>query len=231
MGLKSDLEAKVKEVFGSKWDTRDGNVIPDDTSISLGNEGIELDATVLYADLSGSTKMVDNKSKKFSAEIYKTFLHCAAKIIGSEGGQITAYDGDRVMAVFIGDYKNSSAVETALKINWAVLHIINPGIVRQYGANAYTVKQVVGIDTSKLMVAKTGVRGANDLVWVGRSANYAAKLCSLEKYSTYVSESVYKVLSNKAKFSDGVNMWTQLSWTTMNNMTIYGTTYSWRLPD
>lgn len=231
MGLKSDLEAKVNEVFGSKWDTRDGNVIPEDTSISLGNEGIELDATVLYADLSGSTKMVDHKSKEFAAEIYKTFLHCAAKIISFEGGEITAYDGDRVMAVFIGDRKNSSAVETALKINWAVINIINPGIVRQYGPNAYTVKQVVGIDTSKLMVAKTGVRGANDLVWVGRSANYAAKLCGMENYSTYISESVYNVLSKEAKLANGVNMWTQLSWTTMNNMVIYGTTYSWGLPD
>jgi class 3 adenylate cyclase len=120
MGLKSDLETKVKEVFSSRWEKRDGTVIPDDTSVALGNDGIELDATVLYADLSGSTNLVDNKSMGFAAEIYKTFLHCAAKIISSESGEITAYDGDRVMAVFIGSYKNSSAVKTALKINWAV---------------------------------------------------------------------------------------------------------------
>jgi len=231
MGLKSDLETKVKEVFSSKWEKRDGTVIPDDNSLALGNDGIELDATVLYADLSGSTNLVDKKRKEFAAEIYKTFLHCAAKIINSESGEITAYDGDRVMAVFIGERKSSSAVETALKINWAVGNIINPAIVDQYGANTYTVKQVVGIDSSKLMVAKTGIRGANDLVWVGRSANYAAKLCSLDNYSTYITDSVYNVLSDEARLARGVNMWTQLSWTTMNSMTIYGTSYQWSLPD
>src|ERR1700722_14447454 len=105
MGLKSDLETKVKEVFSSNWEKRDGTVIPDDSSLSLGNKGVELDATVLYADLSGSTSLVDSQSQNFSAEIYKTFLHCAAKIIASESGVITAYDGDRVMSVFIGGYK------------------------------------------------------------------------------------------------------------------------------
>jgi class 3 adenylate cyclase len=52
---------------------------------------------------------------RFAAEIYKTFLHCAAKIIRSEDGVITAYDGDRIMAVFIGNAKNTSAVRAALK--------------------------------------------------------------------------------------------------------------------
>ncbi len=30
--------------------------------------------------------------------LYKAYLHCAAKIISNEGGEITAYDGDRIMA-------------------------------------------------------------------------------------------------------------------------------------
>jgi class 3 adenylate cyclase len=231
MGLKTDLEAKVREVFSSGWEKRDGTVIPDDSSLSLGNEGVELDATVLYADLSGSTILVDGQTKDFAAEIYKTFLHCAAKIIGSQDGEITAYDGDRVMAVFIGGYKNSSAVKAALKIQWAVGNIINPGIVKQYGANKYTVKQVVGIDTSKLMAAKTGVRGANDLVWVGRSANYAAKLCGLDNFPTYITDSVYKSLSDEAKISQGINMWNARTWTAMKNMTIYGSNYQWQVPD
>jgi class 3 adenylate cyclase len=71
--------------------------------VKLGNDAVKLSATVLYADLADSTKLVDGHTKQFSAEIYKTFLHCAAKIIRSEDGVITAYDGDRVMAVFIGD--------------------------------------------------------------------------------------------------------------------------------
>jgi hypothetical protein len=52
---------------------------------------VELDAAVLYADLAESTGMVQKYVPLFSAEIYKTFLYAAAKVIRFEGGTITAY--------------------------------------------------------------------------------------------------------------------------------------------
>jgi class 3 adenylate cyclase len=77
-----------------------------------------------------------------------------------------------------------------------------------YKTTAYQPKHVVGIDTSSLFVAKTGVRGANDLVWVGRAANHAAKLTALsDSYSTYISEDVYSKLNDTAKFHNGTDMW------------------------
>ncbi len=75
------------------------------------------------------------------------------------------------MAVFIGNAKNSSAARAALKINFARLHIIHPALKAQYPKTTYELKYVVGVDTSQLFVARTGIRGANDLVWVGRAAN------------------------------------------------------------
>jgi class 3 adenylate cyclase len=146
MALKEDLEKEVAAIFRSAWQERDGTVVPADESIKLGNDAVKLDATVLYADLADSTKLVDNHTGRFTAEMYKTFLHCAAKIIRNEGGSITAYDGDRIMAVFIGDHKNTSAVRTALKINYAVTHIISPAKRAQYASTPYELKHVVGID-------------------------------------------------------------------------------------
>lgn len=226
MGLSSDLQKFVKDIFANQWRTRDGTVVPDDTSVALSNDGVTITATVLYADLSDSTALVDNHSPKFAAEIYKSYLHCAAKILRSEKGTITAYDGDRVMAVFIGDYKNTSAVRAALRINWAVSHVINPAIKRQYGQDAYEVKQAVGIDTGKLLVAKTGIRNANDLVWVGTPANHAAKLCALDSYDTLITEEVYKKLNDSARFAANANMWKRMAWTEMGRA-IYGSNYTW----
>ena len=37
-------------------------------------------------DLSGSTNLVDTQTPHFAAEIYKTYLMCAAKIIKEQGG-------------------------------------------------------------------------------------------------------------------------------------------------
>jgi class 3 adenylate cyclase len=76
--------------------------------------------------------------------------------------------------------KNTRAARVSLKINHCVRNIINPAAKAQYSEADFVLQQTVGIDTSKLLVARTGVRGANDLVWVGRAANYAAK--SLQRY-------------------------------------------------
>ena len=230
MGLSADLEAQVKKIFKDKWTTRDGQKVPEAEDLKLANDAVRLDATVLYADLSGSTQLVDDCTDWFAAEVYKSYLHCSAKIIRSAGGSITSYDGDRIMGVFIGDAKNSSAARAGLKINYMVKHIINPTIKAKYPKTPYEARQTVGIDTSKVFVARTGIRGSNDLVWVGRAANYAAKLTSLSpSYPTRITEAVYNMLNDKSKYSKGTDMWTKVTWKAMNDITIYRSTYWWSL--
>jgi class 3 adenylate cyclase len=129
-----------------------------------------------YADLDGSTSLVDSCTWQFSAEVYKAYLRCAARIISNEGGAITAYDGDRLMAIFLGQTKNTQAVRAAMKIAYAVEQIINPALKAQYTNTNYTVAHSIGIDVSPIHAASIGVRGDNDLVWIGRAANHAAKL-------------------------------------------------------
>ena len=174
MSLGDDLNSEVRKILREQWTTRQGHVVPDPEDLGLGNDAVLLDGTVLYADLNGSTKLVETMKPEFAAEVYKCFLTCAARIIRAEGGEITGYDGDRIMAVYLGGSKNSDAARTALKINYSVEKIINPAIRDQYPHNSYALAHVVGIDTSNLFVARVGVRGDNDLVWVGRAANYAA---------------------------------------------------------
>jgi class 3 adenylate cyclase len=230
MAFVDDLRKSVKETFAAQWNTRDGSVVPEADDVGLGNEAVKLEGTVLYADLADSTMLVDNETASFAAEIYKNYLHCASKIIENEGGVITAFDGDRVMAVFIGDYKNTSAARCALKINYAVQKIINPAITAQYSMQTYRVRQVVGVDTSSMFVARTGVRGANDLVWVGRSANYAAKLSSINEpgFSSYISKRAYDKMNDDAKFSsnDGRLMWESRTW---KGITIYRSSWTWAM--
>jgi class 3 adenylate cyclase len=231
MSLKEELQTEVAQVFRAVWEERDGNVVPEANDIKLGNDAVKLEATVLYADLADSTDLVDKYSASFAAEIYKTFLHCAAKIIRSEQGTITAYDGDRIMAVYIGDSKNTSAARSALKIHWAVLNVINTAKAKQYPNSVYNLRHVIGIDTSNLFAARTGVRGANDLVWVGRSANYAAKLTTLPStFPTYITQEVFSQLHASTKIGgDGRQMWEAVSWNSFDNRTIYRSNWWWSL--
>jgi class 3 adenylate cyclase len=227
MALADDLTTEVKRIFKDSWQTTDGEVVPETDSIALGNEAKKLDATVLYADMAWSTKLVDNHPPEFAAEVYKSYLLCAARIIRSEGAEITAYDGDRVMAVFLGGSKNTTAARVALKINYARIYVVNPALKAQYPAKDYELHHAIGIDTSGLLVARTGIRGSNDLVWVGRAANYAAKLSSLPDDYTYITPDVYDKLNPSLKLSEGRSMWETQQWSDMNDSEIYRSSWWW----
>ena len=230
MALGDDLTSEVNKIFQEKWTTRVGRVVPEPDDLKLGNDAVKTDGTVLYADLDESTALVNSKTATFAAEIYKTYLVCAARIIRNEGGSITGYDGDRIMAVFIGEGRNSVAARAGLKINYAVLKIINPAIKSIYRNTTYEVKHQVGIDSSELFVARTGIRGANDLVWVGRAANYAAKLSARSGPATQITADVYNKLNEKTKIgSNGQNMWQPGSAREIGNSRIYTSTWHWRV--
>jgi len=235
VSFATDIEAEVKRIFLEKWEQSKAAIVPEPSDIALEKNEAKVidDGTVLYADLSGSTSMVQNHKPHFAAEVYRAYLYSAAQIIRYEGGVVTAYDGDRVMAVFMGKTPNTNAATSALKINYAVKKIINPAIQAQYGTIiAYSVKQVVGVDRGSLWVARTGVRGDNDLVWVGRAANYAAKLTEIANDdASFITGEVFDRLNDTAKYENGPTtpMWRERQWSQMNNMRIYSSNWTWVL--
>ncbi len=231
MGLKEELNSEIRVIYKEQWTTRDGNVVPTDASIKLSNDGVKLAGAVLYADIADSTKLVAGHTAVAAAEIYKAFLRSAARIILAEGGSVTAYDGDRVMAVFVGEGKETTAVRAALKINWAVKNIVVTERNAFYkNSGPLTLNHVVGVDTSELFVARTGVRGSNDLVWIGRAANHAAKLSALpHNYPTYITNDVWLAMDSTVTYSSGVSMWSPLNWTGFDNSRIHASTYWWSL--
>src|SRR5687768_8827800 len=102
MSLTDELSERVTTIFGERWEKRDGNKVPDTPDLKLSNDAVLLEGTVLYADLAQSTALVDAYKPHFAAEVYKAYLACASRIITAQDGVITAFDGDRVMGVFIG---------------------------------------------------------------------------------------------------------------------------------
>jgi class 3 adenylate cyclase len=230
MSFTEELAEVVDDIFKTQWKTRDGDAVPEAEDVRLGNDAVLLDGTVLYADLADSTKLVNNFPNWYAAEIYKSYLVCACKIIRNNGGEITAFDGDRVMAVYIGNSKNTAAVRSALQLAYVVQDVINPKLEANYQNTNYRVTQSVGIDTSKLFVAKTGIRGANDLVWVGRAANYAAKLATLREpgYSSFVTADVFESMHESVKFGGPHNqlMWESRVWAKIN-IGLYRSTWRW----
>ncbi|MEQ1947406.1 MAG: adenylate/guanylate cyclase domain-containing protein [Bryobacteraceae bacterium] len=214
--MEVELTTAIDSIVKTRWDLRAGLVIPETDDITLGNSGVTLEATVLYADLADSTELA-LFDQEIAAEVCKAYLVGTTRLIKAAGGEIRSFDGDRVMGVFIGKSKNTSAAKAALKINYFFTRVLEPAFLSFYGRlkdSPFRFAQSVGIDTGDVRAVRAGIRNSNDLVWVGRAPNIAAKLSSIREpdYSTYITEAVYDMLHDSAKLSDGQNMWERRSW-------------------
>jgi class 3 adenylate cyclase len=212
MALADDLESEVDGILGQTWDIRDGYVVPETESVALAGGAVKLNATMLYADLADSTKIAIY-DRRVAARLFKTFLTCCSRIIRYRDGYIRSFDGDRVMGVFVGDSKNTSAAKAALNINYAFLKIIKPKLEAKYEVfrnGTYKLGHCVGVDTSEVLVVRAGIVKNNDLVWVGSAPNVAAKLSSIrnDPYNSWITASVYDPMNREVKIhSDGRAMW------------------------
>jgi len=229
MSFEDDLTKEVRSIFRTKWEVTDGRVIPSTDDIGLGNKAKKIELAMLYADMAESTNLVDNYKPLYAAEIYKSFLYVCCKIIRRNGGELVSFDGDRIMGAFVGDGKNSAAAKTALNIKWAITKIVQAEHDEYYKGKGIKLNYCVGVDSCEHHVVRTGIRGSNDLLWVGRAANYAAKLTShnWSPYHSIITSRVYGTLNDQSKFDgNGKNMWVQ-EYSDAINETVYKSSYHW----
>jgi len=236
MSLSDDIESDVTTTISTKWSTRTGRKAPSTEDIALAGGAVEPDATYLYSDLADSSKMAKDLDRRVVAKIIKSFLSSTTKIVHKNGGTVISFDGDRILAVFYGDSKNSDAAKSALKINYAVTQIIRPKFESSYDSvkNAsFTIKHCTGVDTGTVLIVRAGARGANDLVSIGRGPNLAAKLSDLREtsHTSYVTAAVYNSLNDTAKYGgeNNTNMWEACTWTFLGQkLNTYRSTWHWK---
>ncbi|WP_296075136.1 adenylate/guanylate cyclase domain-containing protein [uncultured Agrobacterium sp.] len=229
MTIAEDIRANASSAFVQKWTIRDGTTVPEPAALRLSNDAIHFNrATVLYADLDGSTDLVETRHWMFAGEIYKAFLYATSRLIRRHGGSIVSYDGDRAMGIFISANQTNDAVSCALEINYAIKHIVQAEIAKGWKTD-FKIRHVVGIDTSEIYAARTGVRGDNDIVWIGNAANLAAKLTALSaEQPTWITKRVYDRLVDGQKLGPNhESIWKRWNWSQHNNDEVYSTTY-WR---
>lgn len=235
MALSSDLENEVRAIISTAWDRRDGRKIPQTEEVALAGGAVEIDATFLYADLADSSKMAKELDRRIAAKIIKSFLYCASKLIIACGGKIVSFDGDRVMGVFYGESKNTSAAKCALQIKWAVNNI-RERFEQSYESvrNAsFQIRHGVGVDTGTVLAVRGGVRGTNDLIWIGRAPNLAAKMSDLREhpYSSFITAAVFNVLNDEAKYggTEKELMWERHTWDFLGErLHVYRSHWSWK---
>ncbi|SDY97230.1 hypothetical protein SAMN05661080_05171, partial [Modestobacter sp. DSM 44400] len=126
MTFKDDVIKGVDDVLAAEWVTVNATVVPETDDVALRNGAKLLDATYLYADMADSTGLAQGFKNWAAAKVIRTYLNAASRILNRAGGEIRSFDGDRILAIFIGGRKNTNAVNAAMQLSWVVEDVINP---------------------------------------------------------------------------------------------------------
>jgi adenylate cyclase len=205
MALLDDLKSKIDAYVKEPYVIDETIVVPDtDTpNLTFGNKGLTCVFAFLFVDIRKSSQLHETYGYTKAAKVYQSFHDINVRVIEENSGSIRAFDGDRIMGVFVGEMKNSNAVKAAMQIQWAIRNILNPKLGTQITCGG-------GIDYGKILVTKIGKgrdKNNNDLVWIGKADNYASHLANEANNTIIISTNSYKVLSQDRKTSNDKDMW------------------------
>ena len=222
MALRTDISNKVNSYFDEPYKVETTTIVPDTdySKLTFGNKGLTSELAFLYVDIRKSSELHNTYGYADAARIYQSFHEICVRIINHNNGKIRSFDGDRVMGVFSGKSKCTSAVKSAMNIRYCVDEFLSKKLKTPIEIGC-------GIDFGKILIIKVGKgRDENnkDLVWVGQASNYAAHLSGYGNNSIIISRRTYDRMHCSVKWKDEhskeVNMWRSKNLTIKNNKQI-----------
>jgi adenylate cyclase len=182
MTLRTEIDGAISTYLSGNYDTWEPRSVPEPEDIKAGNHAAKLTATTLFIDVRQSSDITNAFRLQTAAKMMKAYFAGAVKIVNYKSGKVRSFNGDGMLAIFVGDRRSNNAVEAALTIEGFVIEQLRPRIDRYFKANsaAGTLGFAIGcgLDDGDIFAVKVGIRGTNDIAWVGRGTNAAAKLAS-----------------------------------------------------
>ena len=193
MATNQEILNKIEECLTESYTRSDTTVIPKKGDLTFGNTVKRIPhAKVFYIDMRKSRKILSDSSSFWSVKIHKAFLGAVTHCIEKREGHLRSFNGDGLLAFFIGENAASRAVRAALDIKGFVLEINK--ILKDYEINP--IDCGIGIAQGTIDVAKSGKSGDDqtkqDLIWIGPPLYLAVELSELGKSpeSIWISHNV-----------------------------------------
>jgi adenylate cyclase len=138
---------------------------------------VELDATILFADLRGYTSLSQSQSSGAIAKLLDAFYDVCGEAIWEYDGIINKTMGDAVLAIFNFPIKHEDhaarAVAAARKIQ-ELWRERRDELSHAFGAEAATIGVGIGLDTGRVNFGEFG-RTHHDLTAIGTVVNVASR--------------------------------------------------------
>lgn len=227
MALDDDIAADVVTIFQESFTVSEGWAIPRLNDISFDNQGKKIRLVALFVDIRKSTAIVEALGLQRAARMYKAYLRGVTKIVNARGGQILSFNGDGIVAGFVGAKAANAAVLSGLNINWFNSNVLKPKVHTALDAVKAPTELMfdhgIGVDVGDVLIIKGGMRGNDnsDLVWAGNAVNYAVKVGSNagHPYNLYISEEVMKDVQFSLKLvEEGTFIWDTWHWKDKNRL-------------
>lgn len=135
--------------------------------------GAEIEISVLFADIRGSTGIAERTSAGEFRQLVQHFYHRAAKAIDDNGGVIDKFLGDGIMVLFIPVVTGDTHARHAIEAGEAVLAAVSDPMLVKGG-----VRVGVGVHTGEAFVGTIGTADKLDFSALGDTVNVAARLGS-----------------------------------------------------
>jgi len=245
MALKDEIKSKVKTILDEKFNVTDITYVPkiDDPKLTFGNTGLKFTGSVLFIDMRGSTKVLNDHNRTTVGKLHMAFFHTIVKIANNLDGNVRSFNGDSALIFFHGNLKET--ISTAVKCAMQIKYMIDNSEV---GINELLKKYTklnfgIGVDHGNILCTKVGVGGEHnrDIFWIGNAVNKSTVLGDNSKSPSHLSISryVYINLLDWAKYStkknyfgqdEKIDMWTRGTYSYNDKLEYYYyTTYHWKV--
>jgi class 3 adenylate cyclase len=236
----ADVTEGVDSYLAGSYEVTNPRDVPDPEDVPLGKKAMEFEATALFIDVRQSTDITDSFRRQTAAKMMKAYFSGAVRIINDNGGKVRSFNGDGMLAFFTGGTRTSPAVKSAMQIDWFVSELLQPKFRKYFENNLSALGKALnfeigcGIDDGEIYAVKVGIKGTNDVAWVARATNTAAKLSSVGSgtKNIYITGIAYDRLHDWAKIgSDGANMWSDMTFMDIGGVSrgVRSTAYRWSL--
>ena len=134
--------------------------------------GAEVDISVLFADVRGSTTLAERTSAIEFGQLLARFYGVAARVVDDQDGVVDKFVGDEVVALFIPGFAGKDHAARAVAAAYRLMRATG-----SHDGNPW-IRVGVGVHTGVSFVGYVGEDDALDFTAVGDTVNTAARLTS-----------------------------------------------------